>query len=207
MDHDLELVAAVVAGDAGGSDAERGAALIDSCVACRAVAADLQTIRVATRAMGSAFGAPQRGAPRDFRLTPTDAERLSRRGELGTPTRGRGRPWAARLGTGLVAVGLGVLVLSAAPINLLGGASGAAFGTQVNQQDSTAPLGPGQAGAPSSNLGAAATNAPERAVDSNAPSADRDGLRSLPLVPIGGIALVLGIAVLLASRAGRRAGP
>lgn len=207
--HDLELVSAHAADDARGADASRAAALVDSCVECRAIADDLRIIRDATRALGSAVGAAAPSAPRDFRLTPVDAERLARGRRMGLGHRERGRPWWTRLGTGLVAVGLGVLVLSAAPLDLLGGiggTGGAAFGTKVNQ-DATAPLGPAQAEGASSTVGAAPTAAPERTVDSNAPAGDRDGTDRLPFVAVGGLALVLGIAVLLASRAGRRAGP
>ncbi|MES2208743.1 MAG: hypothetical protein V4515_00935 [Chloroflexota bacterium] len=206
--HDLELVAAVVAGDAVGTEAERGAALIRSCAECEAIATDLRALRVATRGLGSAFDGSHGPAPRDFRLAPADAERIGRRRGIGFMNPGRARSWASRLGTGLVAVGLAALVLSAAPLNLLGGAGGAAFGTKVEQQDATtAPLGPGQAGAPSSNLSVLATGTPERAVDSNAPAGERDGAGSPTLVTIGGAGLVLGIALLLASRSGRRAGP
>lgn len=207
--HDLLLVAALVAGDATGTDANRGATLIDSCAECRAVADDLRAIQEATRAMGSAFDDPQRSAPRDLRLRPVDAERLSHGRRMGPWHRRAGRPWLTRLGTGLVVVGLGAIALSTGPLNLLGGAGGpegAAFGTKVDQ-DTTAPLGPGQAAAPSSNLGVAPTTAPDRTVDSPAPSGPLGRVQALPLVAIGGIALVLGIAVLFASRAGRRAGP
>ncbi len=75
--HDEELVAAyAVDGDAA-EDPAKARTLIERCTTCRDLHTDLVGIGVAVRAAGTAEAvAAVRSAPRDFRLTATDAVRL-----------------------------------------------------------------------------------------------------------------------------------
>jgi len=127
--HDEEVVAAfAVDGDAA-DDAGRARALIERCVTCRDLHADLVAIGGTIRAVGSAeaVGAV-RPAPRDFRLTASQAVRL-RGGNVFQRVAARlvdgvatfGRPVGATLAA-LGVVGLLVGTVGLAP---LGGAASA----------------------------------------------------------------------------------
>jgi hypothetical protein len=108
-DHDLELVAAYAAGDAGGPDLERATALVTTCAECAALHHDLRSIAAAMPEL------PAPARPRDFRLTPEQAASLRPsgiRGLLATLS-GPRFAFATPVGTGLAALGIvGVLVAS-----------------------------------------------------------------------------------------------
>jgi hypothetical protein len=127
--HDLELVAAWAAGEAAGADRERAERLLDACDLCVGVARDLRAITLALQelpAVDAMTALPP--APRDFRLTAEQAERLRPSvplvrwaDRLAAAVAAFGKPVGASLATlGLV----GVLV-GAASLGFLGG--GGAF--------------------------------------------------------------------------------
>ena len=117
--HDEELVAAhAVDGDAA-DDPARARALIERCTTCRDLHADLVAIGSTIKAAGTAdlVGAA-RPAPRDFRLTASDAVRL--RG--GNPL----QRWAARFKDGLATFGrpVGASLAALGVVGLLVGTVG-----------------------------------------------------------------------------------
>jgi len=139
--HDRELLARAAAGDASASDAARAADLVATCLECAVLDTDLRALTTSLRDLGSGvWTAP---APMDFRLTPEVAARIRRRGfgrwlpALADPVGARLR---ARMATGLVAIGLvGILVSAGAP-GFLAGAGG---GTAESAAQGTAQGGPG----------------------------------------------------------------
>jgi hypothetical protein len=153
--HDEELIAAFAAGALDGEDEaderSRAASLVERCPACRAVQDDVAAIVSATRTDAS-FAAK---APRDYRLSVDDAQRLG--GTVIT----RGPVWNLRrvvlgvarpLGASVAALGLvGVLVGSAAM-----GAAGLASGPAEDGAGRTQS----GAGAPSAAAAATAAAAP-----------------------------------------------
>lgn len=120
--HDLLLVAALAAGDLDAPDKQRAEALLASCADCSALAGDLVSIARATAEM------PVPRRPRDFFVSPADAERLRPRGlRRLAGTMARPRTTLARpLAGGLMMLGIaGLLVASLPGLPQFGSASSA----------------------------------------------------------------------------------
>ncbi len=73
-DHDLALVVAYADDELGGDDAAAALTLVETCPRCASLVTDLRSLSAADRAIAT----PPR--PRDFRLTPADAARLTAAG-------------------------------------------------------------------------------------------------------------------------------
>lgn len=119
--HDLLLVATLAARDVDSAHRPAAEALVAGCPDCAALATDLVAIARATAEM------PVPRRPRDFFLSPTDAERLRPRG-LRRLAAASGRPWktARPLAGGLMMLGFaGLLVASLPGVGQLGGATSA----------------------------------------------------------------------------------
>lgn len=205
MEHDRELVAAAVAADLVGSDASLAEDLVAACPDCAALAADLRAIAASTRALGSAFDGHVAPAPREFRLSEADADRLSSR----VPQLGRmtiSRLWGRRLGGALATIGLVGLLVSAVPFAFQSGAGGAAS-ERAAQDLNTASANPAMLAPVASDLEIKA--APSLEQDSVAGQSGASVPSSATATPVilAGAALVAGLALLLATRGGRRAGP
>ena len=204
--HDLELIARVSAGDGTSADRLTATALETRCAACRLLAADLRSITLAVRSLRSD---PPDPAPRDFRITATDARRL-RPGRVGgflSGLRGAGA-FRARLGGGLVAIGLvGILLGGRAPGSVPGlGAAGGAAGPEIHDTKATASM--------AVVFGPVSTAADRLSI---ATDPNRDGAAAPVAAPatswsavvlvLSGAAAIVGIGLLLAPRGGRRSGP
>ena len=199
--HDLELIARVAAGDGSPGDVQAAETLRLDCSACCDLDADLRAIATSTRALAADTAAVR--APRDFRITPKDAARL------------RGRRLAdlfpARLGGGLVALGLVGILFGSGILGVfsgLGSAGAAAPAQQTTDERSSGAPGavfapaqsPGSSGyATAANKDNATTGEPREATGSY-------GSMNWFLV-VSGAAIVAGLGILLAARNGRRAGP
>ena len=136
--HDAALIAGHAAGDLSNLDTAAAEALLTRCSSCAELHRDLIVISSATRALP-----PTANAPRDYRLTAEQAERLRR----GSWVRGLLRPFAsARSATRPIAatftsVGVaGLLVATFVPA-LLGGAASAPSGDR-QQAGAAATAGP-----------------------------------------------------------------
>ena len=125
--HDRLLVARAVGDDLDPLDRAAADALLEACADCRVLAAELRTLR------STAASLPAARRPRDFRLTEAQAERLRggalRRllAPLGGPVFGFLQP----LGGAVIAIGLGLLVLTSLPT--LGSSGAAQFAPQAGQ--------------------------------------------------------------------------
>ena len=203
--HDPELVARVAAGDGIGAEIDRVRTLLATCPSCAGLTADLRAIAAIARA-DTALDATGR-APRDFRLSVADADRLRRRGVRGTR-----RP---RFATGLVALGLVGVLASAGGLDLpwagVGASGGSIFESATGaSKDLATPLpalGPGT----NDTHVLVVTDAPTRTGPIEPPSRGTSpGPLGIVLL-VGSIgAVVAGIGLLLAGRlgrSGRRAGP
>lgn len=210
--HDEELIAAFAAGDIDDkADAERARALVERCTTCKAIHADLGSLRAAIRASGSAEQrAATQPAPRDFRLSVEDATRLRPgtpigriavrfgwRRRLGMSIASFGRPVGAAMATlGVVGLLIGTLTLGGPlPVAMSGNGQPSAPGAGVDQSVSV----------PESTLsrtsyGPSATG--KRDLSGGQPESERDSGSPGPLVLFGGsIAfVVLGLTLLLAAR-------
>ncbi len=158
-----DLIVALDAGDLAGADRARAEALAASCAGCAALVDDLAAIRGTL----TALPAPERR--RDYRLTPEDAARLRPTGWrraldwLGAP-RSSVRP----LATGLTALGIAGLLLTAGLPGLGSSASLSTSGAAPVANDSAAQA-PAEAGGTAGPAGAPSLASP--AVPVAAPSA------------------------------------
>ncbi|MBI2764142.1 MAG: hypothetical protein HYX54_10475 [Chloroflexi bacterium] len=223
VEHDLEIVAAAVATDLADSERRLVEGLIAACPDCASLSADLLAIAVSTRALGSAFDGHAVPAPRDFRLSEADADRLSGR----LPRLGRmtiSRLWGRRLGGALAAIGLVGLLVSAAPLAFLGGA-GSATSQRAAPDLNAATANPAMLAPAASDLESKVASPPEQdALAGQSSPSDPSGETAIPAIPavpailavpatlsvpmiLSGAALVAGLALLLATRGGRRARP
>jgi hypothetical protein len=157
--HDLLLIAAYAADDAGPADRERAVALIEACAHCADLASDIRSIVAATAAL------PPLARARDFRLTNADAARLRPAGwrrairALAGPRLAFTRPLAA----GLTTLGLVGVIVTSVPIGMFSAATGGAptsGGPAAELAPASAAAGqaPGAAGAspqPSAAAGSA----------------------------------------------------
>jgi hypothetical protein len=166
--HDVSIVAALAARpvDLGESETTAAQAQVASCTACAEALADFVALQTALPGTAT----PRR--PRDFQLTPADAERLHRSGwrrflgYFGSPRDGFSRP----LAIGLTTLGLaGVLLASIPSATLMGGSGGAAPASEAApiQQAAPAPAA-SEPGTDRTALGAAP---PDAGLPSAAPSA------------------------------------
>ncbi len=156
--HDPELIAAYAAGDAAGPALDEATELVAGCPECAELHRDLRAISTALPELP----APVR--PRDFRLTPEQADSLRPagwRGVLAAFASPRFR-LAAPLGAGLAAAGLAGLLL-ASPGGLLLRSSGGATAAEapVAQGDQASPTSKQGISPDGGNLGGAALAAPE----------------------------------------------
>jgi hypothetical protein len=223
--HDEELIAAfAVDGDAA-EDPARAKSLIERCAACRDLHADMVAIGAGLHAAGpaAAMGAA-RTAPRDFRLTAADAERLRpgfRRGRLdGIAARlfGGIATFGRPLGATLATFGVVGLLVGSVALGPLGGSPASGPGDAMSAGApgvETLSSGGGVGNGPKTDDGRSSTiqvdpletdlreNGPG-VLPINAGSAGPSGIAWL----FGGsiVLLVLGLA-LLASGARRRRGP
>lgn len=206
--HDLELVARAAAGDLRSREASVARERLASCPECAALAADLRAIAAATRELGPASQAGTIRAPRDFRLSETDAMRL----------RGRSRPgragamawWSTRsrgLGGAMATFGLVGLLLAAGLPSLGSGAASPTAGREfgaVEQQDS-ATAAPAVMPAASAIDAMRSSGDPAQFGD---PS-DDGPVSTIParaaLAGVSVAALVVGLTLLIAGRRGRPA--
>jgi hypothetical protein len=120
--HDLLVVAALAAGDLDAADRPGAEALVAGCAECSALAADLVSIAGATAEM------PVPRRPRDFFVSPADAERLRPHGlrRLAAAIADSRLQVARPLAGGLMMLGFaGLLVASLPGLSLLGSSSSA----------------------------------------------------------------------------------
>jgi len=210
--HDEELIAAFAVGASESEDdAVRAQSLIDRCTTCRDLHADLVALTAAVK--HDARG--RLAAPRDFRLSVEDAQRLggrvSPRGFLARLRRSLdsfGRPIGASLATlGLVGVLVGSLSFGGAagalPQTMGSTAATNAPGAEVDGQTDTA-----KATDVTAALGPAASQRDTRTNAEGAPGILRsDGPPNPSALLVGGSLLMLfaGLALLLVTfRRGRR---
>jgi hypothetical protein len=164
--HDPALVAALAARQTGAdvTDAERAAAreLVASCGACADLLADLVALQVALPTMST----PAR--PRDFSLTPDDAERLRaggwRRvlGFFGSARDSVTRP----LAVGLTTLGLAGLLVATLP-SIMGSGGATAALAPVGSEVQGGAAGAAPAAPSAAPLASAAASAPNEAVSTD----------------------------------------
>ena len=179
--HDLSIVAALAARAADLTDAEAATARaqVASCAACEDALADF----IALQTTLPTTVTPRR--PRDFRLTPEDAQRLHRSGwrrflgYFGSPRDGFSRP----LAIGLTTLGVAGVLLASVPASMFQGGSGGAApmtaapapvnqaapapGTEGNATDRTTPEAAGaSSAAPSAAMAAPSASAASSAAAS-----------------------------------------
>jgi anti-sigma factor RsiW len=215
--HDLELVARLAAGDLGPGEAVAARDLLATCDACAALATDLRAIATATRDLGSAAvraasaaSAASAVAPRDFRITAADAERLRRRGFPGLARAIARDPGLARgVGGALATLGLVGLLVSAGLPGLSGSAASAPTREELGSGGAVDGASPVPAMWPPATDFHALTTSGEPPGTNYAPG---DGTSPVPtpwrvatIVSSG--ALVAGLALLLIGRTRHRIGP
>jgi hypothetical protein len=142
--HDLELVAAAVAGDLGGAELLQVQAMLESCAACSELAADLRSLAAAVRSLP-----PPAPTPRDFRLSAETAASLAGGARWRRILRSLGSPSSALRPLSTVLTTLGVAALLLATVQSLpfgfGGATGAA---PLSAPSAAASMGTAGEGAP-----------------------------------------------------------
>lgn len=119
--HDRVLIARFAAGDAYPTERDQAQQLIEGCSECSALASDIRLISSRTRDLSAV------SRPRDFRLTPEQADRL-RGSWFDRLMRGLASPgWTAvrPLAGAAAAIGLALIVVGALPLSSLSG--GVAF--------------------------------------------------------------------------------
>jgi hypothetical protein len=117
--HDRVLVARYAAGEAYHSEIDEAKDLVDNCDECAALAADIRLISARTADL------PAARRPRDFRITPEQAEQL-RGSWFDRLMRGFSSPgWSVvrPVAAASLAIGMVLIVVGALPISLGGGSS------------------------------------------------------------------------------------
>ena len=209
--HDEELVAAFATEGDAVDGADRARSLIERCVACRDLHADLVTIGGVLQAAGNAESvAATPSAPRDFRLSIETANRLRPgsvalrfRDRLGAAIASIGRPVGVSMASlGVVGLLLGTLTLggfagpASAPDD--NGGPGAAAGSTAEAAELTAPTGT-RLESLRVSFDAVGTGAPptEAVVPASGPLAS--GGPTLSTLIVGGSAILLigGLALLI----------
>ena len=217
--HDLELIAALAAGDLTGTEAASAESLVASCGDCALIAEDLRAIATSVRGIGSAFAGGGAPAPRDFRITAGDAARLKRGAGSWFGWTSLPRTWMRGAGVALATFGLVGVLISAVPLNFLGaggtaaapssaGTAGPAPASVGNDLGHTeASLGPQQPAPDSTPLTIKASSQPER----NLAVGGFEAPATVPafnlVTAVGAGALLAGIGLILGSRRNRRSGP
>jgi hypothetical protein len=190
--HDRLLVARAVGEDVDDLDQAAAAALFEACPDCRALAAQLRALR------STAASLPAARRPRDFRLSAAQAERL--RGgmlrrllePLAGPTFGILQPLAGAV----VAIGLGLLVVTSIPGGASGGAAPQFAAPGAGQPAAASPGGSAAAGG--------AESAPVAGTPIPSPAPVRGPVESPATDTFGGPATPRAPA---ASASGKAAGP
>jgi hypothetical protein len=214
--HDEEVVAGFAVDGEVAEDGARARALIERCATCRDLHADMVAIGAVFKAAGTAEAVGAlRPAPRDFRLTATDAVRLRGGNAL---QRGIARfrdglaAFGRPVGAGLAAFGVVGLLVGSMTLGSLGGAPTSAEGAGAKGPAATAAAAPG--GQPAQTATTDGSNqvepTPELREELTPLSADdlRQGTRAPSLLFAGSIALVvIGAALLLAGSRRPRHGP
>ena len=215
--HDEELVAAYAVDADAADEPARAQGLLERCATCRELHADLIAIGSTFKAARTADAlAAVRPAPRDFRLTASDAVRLRGGNAL--------QRWAARFVDGLAAFGRPVGA-SLAALGVVGLLVGTVAMGQVDLAPMAGPTAGGAAGAPGATFEIAGNEAAQspttdRTVAGPAASS-RDDLGSKAtgtdsattgaapwLVSVGSVALfAVGIVLLVAGTRRRRLAP
>ncbi|MBF8290179.1 MAG: hypothetical protein HW391_1147 [Chloroflexi bacterium] len=204
--HDLELVARAAAGDLAGGEVMGARALVASCATCAELERDLHAIAGATRGLGNAAAvSASRPAPRDFRLSAADADRLRPRGwlrvwrVLAEPRRARG------FGGALATLGLVGLLVStgiAAPFDGADGAASEMTGATKDVVSAAPGVGPA-----STDDAAALPANPTSSTTIGAREYSNSNVAAAPMLAIAsGAMLILGSALLLVSWRSRRVG-
>jgi hypothetical protein len=202
--HDLALIAGHAAGELSNLDTAAATALLSTCSTCADVHRDLIAIAAATRAL------PPTPAPRDFRITAEQAERLRRRSWLRTLVRpfGSARSATRPLATAFTSVGLaGALVAMLIPGLLSGpgllggvasgptsqgsqaGAPASVHGLEAEGRDTVAPGATVAPAVPAAGAPDAASGDPDfikQAEDSGYEAAAGDGTTVDPDAPGAG---------------------
>lgn len=205
--HDLELIAGLAAGDLTGSEAMRAGELAASCPDCAEIVGDLRAIVAATRVIPSAFDPGTMPAPRDFRLTPADAARLGRRSWFGLGGASASRSWMRRAGVGLATFGLVGILVSAIPLGFLGAAGAAPSLAGADQGFNAASAAPQPRGPEATSAPVKSSGAQERDLATSESTAPPSEPLVGPVTIVGAVSLMGGLALILASRRGRRIGP
>jgi len=212
--HDEELIAAFATGDIEpGADTDRAQALVDRCLVCRDLHDDLVDIGSALRAAAASTAT----APRDFRLSVEDAQRLGGRpGARGFLAGLResiatfGRPAGVTLATfGLIGLLVGSIELGNASAPTPMAVDGAATGGPAAGELRAGEEAPG---APKASAGAAFGPASSPGAVGTVPATpgERDqaapGLSATAWLFIGSVALLAAglVLLVLASRGVRR---
>lgn len=222
--HDEEVVAAYAVDGDEAEDPAKARTLIERCETCRSIHTDLVVIGSTIRAAGTAEAvAATRRAPRDFRLTATEAVHL-RGGNALQRTIARFRDGLAAfgrpVGASLAAMGVVGLLVGSAAIGQLGGAPAMEPGDAQGGLEGAATPAPAPMATRdgAGTLGSAYQSpASDRSNGGPAPSPEHEALTSsgtddvrpaeigTPLVFAGSIVLVvLGAALLLAGSRQRR---
>jgi hypothetical protein len=209
--HDPLLVAAFAAGDLDATDRPRAEALVAGCAECSALATDLVSIARATTEM------PLPRRPRDFFVSPADAERLRPDGlrrlaaAITRPRVGLARPLAG----GLMMIGFAGLLVASLP-GLGGSAASAPADKRLEYRSSPAtdsqvqggPDAPGASAAPAptdatlgevrGSAGQGESIAPAAGGPISTPAAGPDAFKTARDALVGPSALVIGSVALVA---------
>ena len=146
--HDPELVAAHLDGRLDPGDLERVDAWLAACGACAVLHEDLQDLVLATRAL------PTPSRPRDFALSPEDADRARSGGwrrlvaAIGSPRDTFSRP----LAVGLTTLGIAGLLVANVPSTLTFGSAGSTTGSAAQMELAAPSAGAAAAGASAAPL-------------------------------------------------------
>ncbi len=134
--HDLMLVAALAAGDLAGTERDQAIALTTDCSECRALHDDLVAIARATSAVPAPIA-----RPRDFQLTPQQAQSLRRTGwRRLVPAFDLSAVASRRLGVSLATFGLVGLLIGNVSITSFGmGGAAASAGPAYDTRGAAVP--------------------------------------------------------------------
>ena len=141
--HDLDLIAGHAAGDLTDTQRIRADAILESCTSCADLRHDLVAIASATRTL------PATAAPRDFRLTPAQAQRLRRGGWIKSLLRPFAAPRSAArpMAMAFTSLGLAGLFVTSILPSLFGGMAASAPMAAGLPAASSAPAAPEAGGA------------------------------------------------------------
>lgn len=207
--HDRELIARAAAGDASPVEETTTRELMATCSDCTSLYGDLLALALAMRETATSVAAVT--APRDFRLSPSDAARLGRRGPFGwvpDSLRVTGAGARGRLATSLMTLGLVGLLVSAGGPALFGGGGGGQAETYFGAQKDLASAAPANAPDPSDAAAISVTGSPDREYTGGS-GTEGDTLAAPAILPfaLSLVAIVVGALILIAAARTRRSGP